>query len=257
MTRSPGPSPRAFVMSGRLSGLRGWHSLVHRQMSSAVHSMIPKILHQLWIGPRPRPVEMMDTWKTLYPDWEYVLWDEERLASSFPDGLQNQAQFDAMEEYNGKCDIARYEILRKYGGFFVDADAICLRPIEDHLLENQAFSCYENELLRGQLIAVGYLATEPGCPLLDAVIDHIGTLHGRDLFVPGLHSAWHTVGPVMFTSLVHRERFNGITVYPSWYFVPRHYSGELPYAGPGQPYADQRWGSTPTFTDFNYDEPEA
>ena len=219
--------------------------------------MIPRILHQLWVGPRPRPEAMMATWRDMYPDWEYILWDEDRLARCFPNGLQNQAQLEAMPEFNGKCDIARYEILRKYGGFFVDADAVCLRPIEDHFLENEAFSCYEHEILRGQMIAVGYLASQPGSEIMDAAIDHIGSLHGRQLFIPGVHSAWHTVGPVMFTELVHRHRFRNITVYPSWYFVPRHHTGELPYTGPGRPYADQCWGSTPTATDFNYDEPPA
>ena len=25
--------------------------------------MIPKIIHQLWIGPKPAPTKFMDTWK--------------------------------------------------------------------------------------------------------------------------------------------------------------------------------------------------
>lgn len=219
--------------------------------------MIPRILHQMWIGPKLPPTEMMETWRNMYPDWEYMFWDEARLAECFPEGLVNQAQYDAMPEYNGKCDIARYEILRKYGGFFVDADAICLRPIDDHLLENRAFSCYENEILRSQMIAVGYLACEPGWQFLDLLIDEISQLQGRSLFVPGEHCAWRTVGPVLFTQAIHRHRANDLTVYPSWYFIPRHYTRELDYEGPGRPYADQRWGSTPLFEEFNYEEPES
>ena len=87
------------------------------------------------------------------------------------------------------------------------------------------------------------------------MIRHISGLTGKTLFTKGVHSAWQTVGPVMFTRVIHHFRYSGLTVYPSWYFVPRHHTGELHYNGPGRPYADQRWGSTPTFTEFSYDEP--
>ena len=32
--------------------------------------MIPKIIHQIWIGPKPAPTKFMDTWKEENPDFE-------------------------------------------------------------------------------------------------------------------------------------------------------------------------------------------
>ena len=37
-------------------------------------SKIPKIIHQLWIGPSPAPVNMMKTWKDKHPNFEYIFW---------------------------------------------------------------------------------------------------------------------------------------------------------------------------------------
>src|SRR3989337_1458592 len=107
--------------------------------------MIPKIIHQLWIGLKQPPVILMDTWKRLNPEWDYIFWDEKTLGHHFNNGLQNQKQYDEMEELCGKCDIARVEILNAFGGFFIDADSVCLHPLDDYLLVNDSFSCYENE----------------------------------------------------------------------------------------------------------------
>ena len=31
--------------------------------------MIPKIIHQIWIGPKPAPTKFMDTWKEKNPEF--------------------------------------------------------------------------------------------------------------------------------------------------------------------------------------------
>ena len=110
--------------------------------------MIPKIIHQFWIGPKPPPFQLMETWRKMNPGWDYTFWDENRLKTLFPNGLRNQQQYDDMEELCGKCDIARLEILNNYGGFFIDADSICIAPLDDFLLINDSFTCYENEFER-------------------------------------------------------------------------------------------------------------
>ena len=207
--------------------------------------MIPKIIHQLWVGPKPAPMELMNTWKDSHPDWEYMFWNEETLKEHFPNGLHNQAQYDAMPEWNGKCDIARYEILQKFGGFFLDADCVCLRPLDDYLLENDSFSCYENEYIRGQLIAAGYLGCTPKNDLMWHLVNKIHNLHGESLW-QGNMTAWKTVGPLFLTQTIHELKYNKIAVYPSFYFIPYHYTKLHPYTGPFKPYADQFWGSTET-----------
>ncbi len=40
---------------------------------------IPKIIHQLWIGPKPAPTKFMQTWKEKHPDFDYIFWNEEEL----------------------------------------------------------------------------------------------------------------------------------------------------------------------------------
>ena len=40
---------------------------------------IPKIIHQLWIGTKPAPIKLMDTWKDKHPNFEYIYWNEEEF----------------------------------------------------------------------------------------------------------------------------------------------------------------------------------
>lgn len=205
--------------------------------------MIPKIIHQFWVGPKPPPLDLIQTWKDAHPTWEHVLWDESRLKSEFPKGLYNQEHYNYMPEWNGKCDIARWEILERFGGFFLDADAVCVNPLDEWLLQNDSFSCYENEIVRPGLIAAGYIGATKNNTLIKILVNELHAKTPSSVWEGG-KSAWKTVGPVFLTETVHKFKYSNISVYPSYYFIPRHYSG-IEYTGPAKVYARQLWGSTP------------
>ena len=114
--------------------------------------MIPKIIHQLWIGPKTPPTKLMQTWKDIHVPlgYKYIFWNEEEMKKrGFVSELQDKV--NAMDEWNGKADILRWEILYKYGGIFVDADSICIEPFCDLLKLNKSFAGYENEQVRGPI----------------------------------------------------------------------------------------------------------
>ena len=74
---------------------------------------IPRIIHQIWIGPKPAPTKFMDTWKDKHPDFEYIRWTENEMKKrGFVSNCQNR--IDEMEELCGKADIIRWEILYKF-----------------------------------------------------------------------------------------------------------------------------------------------
>lgn len=212
--------------------------------------MIPKIIHQLWIGSKKPPLALMDTWRRLNSDWEYIFWNEQALRDYFSNGLKNQVQYDAMEELCGKCDIARVEILNAFGGFFIDADSICLNSLDDYLLINDSFSCYENEFIRGNLVACGYLGASKNNDLMQLLIENIGRLDIQTILnVPNRspwdseHRAWQLTGSGLLTSTILRNKYTAISIYPSYYFIPEHYSG-IKYRGSGKSYCRQLWSST-------------
>lgn len=201
---------------------------------------IPKIIHQLWIGPKPRPHKFMKTWKDKHPDYEYIMWNEEEIKKR---GLilECASKINEIEEINGKADIIRWEILYHYGGLFVDADSICIEPMNYLMDQNIPFCGYENENIRQGLVATGTMAFPKNHQLTRGAIDYIKTNEVSRAKTGKM--AWRTVGPELLTKLLQTKLFNDVKVLPSYYFLPRHGTG-LQYMGHSIVFAYQEWGST-------------
>jgi mannosyltransferase OCH1-like enzyme len=131
---------------------------------------IPKIIHQIWIGSKPKPTKFMDTWKNKHKDFEYISWTEEEIEKR-KIIFKCQHKIDEVEEFAGKTDIMRLEILYKYGGIYLDADSICVEKIDDELLNTKCFAAWEQEEVRKGLIANGTMGFPPKHPLVKACID--------------------------------------------------------------------------------------
>ncbi len=200
--------------------------------------MIPKKLHIIWVGDETkRPDNCIATWVERNPDWSVHVWGNEDLAEY---GWINARHMRSMaeREWNGVADLMRWEILYNEGGFVVDADSVCVRPLADWLLEAEAFACWENELARPGLIAAGYVASTPQNPFFGQIV-----LDLKDEPVVTSDLAWKTVGPLRLTQSYLRYRYTGLTIHPSHYFIPQHYSGTK-YHGSGVVFARQHWAST-------------
>jgi GT2 family glycosyltransferase len=202
--------------------------------------MIPKIIHQLWIGEKPPPTKHMDTWKTMNPRFEYIRWTEKEIEKRKLK-LVCKNRIREMEEINGKADIIRWEILYEYGGVFLDADSICVEPIDDTLMNCESFAGWEHEQLRPGLIATGTMGFPPKHPLVKDAIEwmksnsvHVQTTGQR---------AWQTVGPGLLTRIYNSGKFKKMTIFPSYTFLPIHCT-KAEYKGHGKIYAYQEWGST-------------
>lgn len=200
--------------------------------------MIPKIIHQIWLGDQSlRPVKLMETWKKVNPGWEYKLWTEENLPI-----LVNQKHFDNYgNNYVGKANILRYEILKQFGGFYIDADSKALKPLDEKLLDCKAFACWENEKVRRDIISNGYLASEKNGVIVSTLINEINSFD--ETIVKNI-SGWRITGVMLLSNIYKQQKVSDeLKVYPSHYFIPTHWSG-LKYSGNDDIYCEQYWGNT-------------
>ena len=102
-----------------------------------------------------------------------------------------------MPELCGKADIARYEILYRYGGMYIDADTLWLgNPFNDNLFTGLLNMCYEKK----HLIMNTWFSCIKNHPFFHFVIDSIKY---RDLSL----SPWLCVGPTLIT-----EEYNKLIV---------------------------------------------
>ena len=163
------------------------------------------------------------------------VWGNDELRS---EKWQNIAHIRQMltRELCGVADMMRWEILDRHGGFAIDADSLCDRPLEDWLFEPEIFACWENEIARPGLIANGYVYSHPANPLIRKVISDIRSLPDVK---GGL--AWQITGPQRFTDTFRSMGYTDLTIYPSHYFMPHHFKG-VSYKGSGPVFARQMWG---------------
>ena len=202
-------------------------------------SLIPKSLNFIWVGnPELQPDACIRTWIDQHPGWSVRVWGNDDLAKRIWATGRHVQTMIRERQWCGVADLMRWELLLEFGGVFLDADSVCLSSLPEEFLEGEAFACWENELDRPGLIATGYLGAGPGNPLIARIVQEL-------VETPSVvgQEAWMATGPKRLSDAWRRYGYDRLTILPSHYFIPRHYSGRV-YQGGGLVYADQFWGST-------------
>jgi mannosyltransferase OCH1-like enzyme len=111
-----------------------------------------KIIHQVWFGTIPnrwnakktynKLKPYRDSWKIKNPNWFYIEWNKqmcyELIRKFFP---EHMSMFKKYKYEIQRCDAIRYLILFRYGGWYVDMDYFCNRPLDEAIAE------YPNDIL--------------------------------------------------------------------------------------------------------------
>lgn len=195
---------------------------------------IPKTIHQIWIGDQTkRPSELMETWKQ--EGWEYKLWTEKEIDEL---GLVNRNLYDKyieMGKLYGASDVARIEILERFGGVYIDADSKRLLDISPLLEGNRFFAVTESDSM-GDRIANGVIGSVAHHPILKNYILKMGR-------APRIDPPWSTIGGTLFTKMVKRHRDGFTAIFPPHTFYPIDSRGNTARTK-GVVYSEHFWGST-------------
>ncbi len=113
---------------------------------------IPKVLHFIWLGPKPFPresIENVRSWIAHNPDWKILFWTDRERPLPHPlmqkmwvkdfKFLKLEPRFHNSDNFGEKSDVLRYEILYQLGGVYVDHDVKCMEPFDPL---NRAFDLY-------------------------------------------------------------------------------------------------------------------
>src|SRR5205085_7912697 len=100
--------------------------------------VIPKQFHWIWFGPKPIPEQhqrWIEGWLKHHPGWDHKIWTDSNRPR-----FTNEAEFLGADNFAIKADIARYELVYKHGGVYLDTDTECLKSIEPLLAGIHAFA---------------------------------------------------------------------------------------------------------------------
>ena len=197
--------------------------------------MIPKIIHQIWIGDKPEPVKWTNTIKKNYinkfPDYQYKLWNESNIEPLFEDFPYIKIIYDIEETWNGKSDLLRYLILYHYGGIYIDADSVWLNERNfDELIENSCGFFAAKESGMSNNIASGVIGTYKNNQVFIKILNHISSyIISKSGIKPRYYKNMRrtmgvckTIGPIIFDIYAKKE---SITIFPSVFFYPISWHG--------------------------------
>jgi hypothetical protein len=103
---------------------------------------IPRTIHRVWLGTAPIPTEHQrfgETFAQHHPGWEMRLWTDEDLPGL---GITAEER-ERTRAYSELSNLARYEVLHRFGGVYIDTDVECLRPLTPLLRGVDAFAALE------------------------------------------------------------------------------------------------------------------
>jgi mannosyltransferase OCH1-like enzyme len=114
-----------------------------RFLSQTPLKHIPKVLHFIWLGPRPFPdksILNLKSWQDLHPKWKMNFWTDSKerplpIAGMKLRLLQEgflgpfRKLFSSTQNWAEKSDLLRYMILFREGGVYIDHDVEAKRSI--------------------------------------------------------------------------------------------------------------------------------
>lgn len=199
--------------------------------------VIPKIIHQIWIGPNKMPNFWANTWKELYmsevgQEYTYVLWTESNCENELNKYPILKRIYTALTPYCLKADILRYIILCEYGGIYIDIDSVWInsKSLDDVLHKSSETGFFAGQTPNTTENNFCYLTNGViGCSKGNLCMKHImSDITGRmynfstkqydDKLVKNMHSS-RIVGPGAITRM-YRANSDKVTIIPSDYFYP-------------------------------------
>lgn len=193
---------------------------------------IPRTIHRVWLGEEPMPEEherFGETFARHHSDWGMQLWTDEDLPE-LDITVAERARSRTRAELS---NLVRYEVLRRFGGVYVDTDVECLRPLPPLLRGISAFAALECPGRVGNAV-LGSIAGHP-------IFARAAQLARRTLGT-GAHSA-DANGPYLLSLILEQEPgvalFGAELFYPYRWDEPERHDEAFPDA-----YAVHHWAKS-------------
>lgn len=197
--------------------------------------MIPKLIHYSWFSGEAFPSDVeayISTWKKLLPDYEFVLWDMDRLMRETDSDFVREAI--QMRKWAFAADYTRLFAINKYGGIWLDTDVELFKNI-DRFLADECFIGKESWVNTDGYVYLTshFMGAVKGHPFIKECLDYYEGRH----FVTGKDK---NGSPILNqTTISHMQAqkataygldwrpskkdkpqtlSNGVKVYPSYYF---------------------------------------
>lgn len=179
--------------------------------------MIPKIIHHVWPGSDPfkeKFFKFRKSWLEYHPDWTFYFWRLDNLPSNINSTVL-EILSNSKYSITVKSDILRFEVVKIFGGIYVDTDMLCLSSF-DKFLSHKFFTGKEC----CHLVCPSLFGSVKENKLLNEIIDKIiYSIKNTDIDRVNKYTN-DVTGPRLFTDVLQNKPLTEATIYSSEYFYP-------------------------------------
>lgn len=183
--------------------------------------MIPKVIHYCWFGGGKKSeliLRCIASWKKWAPDFQIIEWNEKNFDINL---FEYSKEAYREKKFAFVSDVARFWILKEYGGIYLDTDVELLQPIEAFLRYRLFMGFESDEFLAPGLI----MGAEKEEPILTQLCAFYQTNHfvgdsssGIKMTVCDITS--HLMQKFGFVMNGQYQEINGRVLFPKEYFCP-------------------------------------
>lgn len=181
--------------------------------------MIPKMIHYCWFGGNEKPDEVkrcIASWKRFLPDWEIHEWNEHNYDVN---RYLYTKQAYALQKWAFVSDMARVEILYRYGGIYLDVDVEFVKTLPEEYLSYDGICGFEHTDTIAPGLLFGITKEHPFMKqLLDEYKEEEFCIHNRGNYKT---INMRITGVLEQKGLQRNNQFqliDGIKVFPAEYF---------------------------------------
>jgi mannosyltransferase OCH1-like enzyme len=195
----------------------------------------PRIIHQIWLQGYSNISEKykgnMQQNRHLNPNWKYIFWDDTKIINLLREYDEWISTYYRLEYLHHKVDFARYIILYKFGGAYIDMDAIIIKPLDNiinrfgdydlivskvnsNMIENY-FHCRHPECINN-----GIIIAKPRNIVLEKMIKSIIKNPKCDSLSTKITCIQSVTGPSKFTKVIYKNINNKVKILDAEYLEP-------------------------------------
>ena len=176
---------------------------------------IPRVFHHVWVSGDEMPEEVQARTTDLDRP-PPRLGVPVALAPRGPDVAPKPEPLRSCCPISQKADFARYEVVHRFGGIYLDTDMECLRPLETGSLDECEFFAGRDA---GGGVAAGIFGAAPSHPIAREMIERLPA----SCFIHPVEQLATTTGPLLLDRTIRDggwESTPDVRIFPPEYFYP-------------------------------------